>query len=340
MLSDAYGPWGFPGRVFRGPCTHTDEDARPANFSWQLEPLNARDYSAEQYKRKVEWVSADDDAHALQRAAWRLIGSRWLVLIGDSSMRQLYQHLGMLLLRRWDFWPQNHSARFHEGGASCLEDSRMTWDYRFEDDCLEDFQFRGARVTFVFTRFGDEPSLMPLARLLDATIGAPDAVVAGVGAWWAHASEPWRGLRWSGAGSGAASELYVRTVQNLLAFVERHSEYRRDSRVALSVTNVATKHEKPAHAFVRDFRGGASGGSAMPSGSYGLRAAWALRPPPVLIWATPANCLSGWSKGGGQLKKFASLGEMYALARRHWHVWRRDHMPPPCDARVRVPCHF
>ena len=129
---------------------------------------------------------------ALARPQLQLRG-KWLLLLGDSTMRMVYHLLLGHLLLGWERWPtqlshghgpdyeQDHDAPSssssscldaHIAGAACIEDAPL----------LE----LGTRLTMLWTEYGDDDTqLAPLRHLANATLGQPDIVVLGIGGWWA-----------------------------------------------------------------------------------------------------------------------------------------------------------
>ena len=137
--------------------------------------------------------------------------ARWVVLVGDSSVRMLYHMLVGIVAGGWTRWPLGGSARLDE--SSCLYTGGP--GASGGDPCVEDMWVRGFRATCVWSDFGDMASLAPLATLSNATVGSPDLVLVGVGAWWA----------WHRAHERDA---YSETVHQLLRrldgmFVRRHA---------------------------------------------------------------------------------------------------------------------
>ena len=140
-----------------------------------------------------------------------VLRGRWVVLVGDSSVRMLYHMLVGIVAGGWTRWPIGGSARLDE--SSCLY--TVGPGAAGGDPCVEDSWVRGFRATCVWSDFGDVASLASLASLSNATVGVPDLVLVGVGAWWA----------WHRAHERDA---YSETVHQLLRrldtmFVRRHA---------------------------------------------------------------------------------------------------------------------
>lgn len=299
-------------------------------YSWTVSALSK---DAPSDARLLETLGAtqwqtDREEKALQQEVRRFMHARWVVLIGDSSVRMLYHHLASLLVGRWLLWPPNVNNHYLSG--SCFDSTVKQWKYTRADDCLEDFAYRGARITMLWTRFGDEAALAPLSRLLGATAGVPDVVLASIGAWWTHSSRVRDSLLWQ----GATSTQIEFAVHGICAFVERHVVY---SRVSigdpLNGTNAAVAAAAVA-AGKRDKDVAAStgaGGTGSPSGAGAaslpntyFHEAWAQ--PPLLIWAGRPSC-------GGNVHDRVSFGPISKAAiakRRRWHYFERAATPKVC----------
>lgn len=115
------------------------------------------------------------DSTAVQSA----LHGRWLLILGDSSMRMLFHFLVGVLSLGWSRWPHElghgHSPGW-PGEASCLD--------AHNNSCLQDVFLRGVRLTCAWYDFNDDDR--PPARLqslADDSLSAPDVVVASIGAW-------------------------------------------------------------------------------------------------------------------------------------------------------------
>ena len=64
-------------------------------YNWSSRPLDQR--VASEAGPTLQWRTDPDD-HALQADVRRFLQGRWVVLIGDSSVRILYHHMTALLL--------------------------------------------------------------------------------------------------------------------------------------------------------------------------------------------------------------------------------------------------
>lgn len=223
-----------------------------------------------------------------------------------------YHHLASVLLGLWEEWPANHSNHFAEG--SCFDSAQHNWNYVRADECMEDFQYKGTRLTMQWTRFGDEPSLAPLARLLEATVGSPDVVLASFGSWWGHSSKPYLGLRWKDNSLPGQYRLYERAVDSFLAFVERNVEYRRQ--VSPRLANPADPDSKTSLAsyFVEAFRA------------------------PHLVWLGPSNCPNSNGRTSARTLTLFKVADAVVDERRRWHRFERSLLSGQSCARRKDDC--
>lgn len=98
---------------------------------------------------------------------------KWIVMVGDSSIRMLHDYLVGRWFGNYTHWPQgmtNHGPREH--ARSCRQ---------FVEDCHYDVFYQGARVTFVWLSL--HISQKELKEIMDRTIGTPDMVIAQHGYW-------------------------------------------------------------------------------------------------------------------------------------------------------------
>ena len=119
-----------------------------------------------------------------------ILGSRWLLLVGDSSVRMLYHFMIGILISQWRHWPAPVEGKpgglsHHGPGHARHYDTCAGNNTLFSDKypCLEDVLVRGVRFTFAFTDFGAESQLQTLDLLANQSLAAPDAVLLSFGAW-------------------------------------------------------------------------------------------------------------------------------------------------------------
>ena len=246
----------------------------------------------------------------LKERVRNFLHGRWVLLVGDSTMRMLYHHFIMLLLNKHTVWPAELSSHMEPG--ACFDDTSLavqSWVYDQPERCLEDFQLDGVRLTMAWTRFGDVQSLTPLGELLNNTVGVPDLALVGVGAWWVSDRAPWAGLGWE----GPLEEQYARAVAGCLTALEEMTSYRR--RVG----------RPPWWA-----RESPKGGWAHAAGSAAtyLKEAWRRT---VFVWMQANDC-GHLSRGGAKSRLPALLRTaMQVVSRREgWHLFDRAAIPS-CD---------
>ena len=110
------------------------------------------------------------------------LANRWLVFVGDSSVRMLFHYLVGILALGWEAWPHEESfawpSRTSTGNQSCLDSHRT--------DCVEDAVVNGVRLTGAWVDYGeeDQPHARLSALVADA-VNTPDAFLLSVGSWWA-----------------------------------------------------------------------------------------------------------------------------------------------------------
>ena len=96
---------------------------------------------------------------------------KWILLIGDSSLRMLYDYLVGRWVGNYTHWPsywENHGPLSHS--VLCQNDM----------SCHYDIFIRGARVTFIWMNLVLRPDLKSVWH---QTVGIPDMVVAQHGYW-------------------------------------------------------------------------------------------------------------------------------------------------------------
>ena len=131
-------PWIFPSRAFARCSVSPRSNATTISVSWS--PM-AR---TGPWPTNSSWIASASASRALhfRHAVRRFTAGRWLVLVGDSSMRMLYHHLVNTLLGRWTSWPVAGTNNHFEAG-SCFDLPNFTWTYTQPDDCIEDYQLDG-----------------------------------------------------------------------------------------------------------------------------------------------------------------------------------------------------
>ena len=161
----------------------------------------------------------------------RVLSHRWLLLIGDSSVRMLFHFMMGILTLGWQKWPRSlWDGRGPElpptawlaalQGPPCLD--------RHEDQCMEDAHFADFRMTCLWTDFGDVKALGALERLAGGA--SPDGVIVGVGAWWV----------WHRPTEGPQYEIML---QQLLAYVDRMFPSADTARVFAATTSCGRKED-------------------------------------------------------------------------------------------------
>ena len=147
-------------------------DTFPGNGRWTCGPNTSWfDPIEEQH------LSADlDDGDIL-----RTLASKWVLLVGDSSLRMLFHYIIGIIGLQWTHWPTsyNHHGPTTRRPNSCL--GTPSWSSRYS--CLEDVSLRGVRITYAFVDYGHEGQLQTIDLLANQSVGAPDAVLLGFGAW-------------------------------------------------------------------------------------------------------------------------------------------------------------
>lgn len=260
------------------------------------------------------WQGADDaqrvasgEGPAFRHELHAALAGRWVLLVGDSSMRMLYHHLLGLLSGMWELWPAAGGHHFRPG--SCFDSSPDMWS-EVNTECMEDAWHGGTRLTMVWTKLGAEADLRPLGRLANASVGVPDLVLVGISAWWTFKTL-YRGLGWS----GSQEEQYARALGSSLAFVEDALRYRRVARLPTNAT--AAQRDLAALGYFREL--------------------WE-RPPQLVYMAIP-NC--GRLAPHGTAARLRSLREVSLRVVRNASSWKwfdRELLSSQvCDARVECP---
>ena len=102
-----------------------------------------------------------------------ILDKKWLVFMGDSSLRMMYDYLTLRLLGKDRMYPSNID---HHGPAKpffCGGDSV---------GCTYEFYINGIRLTFIWHHKPDLPH-DTLRTLLQTTLGFPDLFIFTLGAW-------------------------------------------------------------------------------------------------------------------------------------------------------------
>ena len=106
------------------------------------------------------------------------LAGRWVVLVGDSSIRMVYHFLIQFLSGEWESWPGSVGSHYQAG--SCFDvpkeahEGGCSWDSP-SCPCLEDAFVDQTRLTMVWTKYGHSADLLPLHRLANSSVGTPTA---------------------------------------------------------------------------------------------------------------------------------------------------------------------
>ena len=132
--------------------------------------------------------------NAMLDPAWvhAILNGRWLLLVGDSSVRMLFHLLVGVLSEGFVQWPSHwnqHGPRgscldvLHDNGRR-LSNGRTDWSIR--QPCVEDVFVRGVRLVFMWTELFEPGTaqLQPLAELANRSLSSPHMIVASIGAWF------------------------------------------------------------------------------------------------------------------------------------------------------------
>jgi hypothetical protein len=111
------------------------------------------------------------------------LAGRWVVLVGDSSIRMVYHFLIQFLSGEWESWPGSVGSHYQAG--SCFDvpkeahEGGCSWDSP-SCPCLEDAFVDRTRLTMVWTKYGHSADLLPLQRLANSSVGTPSLVLLSV----------------------------------------------------------------------------------------------------------------------------------------------------------------
>ena len=110
---------------------------------------------------------------------------RWIVLIGDSSVRMQFHFMLGVLTMGWQRWPDSLMSRGPDnpGWRSALSSPPCLNGH--SSHCMEDARIDRVRLTCLWSEFGDVSQLTALQKLAKENAErAPDGLVVGIGAWW------------------------------------------------------------------------------------------------------------------------------------------------------------
>jgi len=117
-----------------------------------------------------------------------MLSRRWLLLIGDSSVRMIFHFLLGLLTAGWRRWPDGllHGDQMPSSFAAAITGKPCLVRHN-ASRCIEDARLPDIRITCIWASFGEigegwDTELLGVANQTDAV---PDMLLLGVGAWWA-----------------------------------------------------------------------------------------------------------------------------------------------------------
>ena len=110
----------------------------------------------------------------------RALAGKWLLIVGDSSVRMAYHLIMGSISRGWEIWPEdvnNHGpGEFSAPPGGCNKTRNAS--------CLEHFSRRGVLLSFLWVDYGREEQLSPLVKFGQGTpLSQPDGIFVGFGAW-------------------------------------------------------------------------------------------------------------------------------------------------------------
>ena len=137
-----------------------------------------------------------------------LLQDRWLVLIGDSSVRMQFHFLLGMLTQGWQRWPNELTSRGPENPAWRNVLSSPPCLTSRSSHCMEDARIGRVRLTCLWSEFGDVSQLTALQKLAKENVAqAPDGLFVGIGAWWVEFRK-------------AEHKQYVQSVQALVSHLD------------------------------------------------------------------------------------------------------------------------
>ena len=144
---------------------------------WNCSSASYQDLAAVGGPIRVTPRLGEHVAHALH--------DRWLLLVGDSSVRMLFELLVGVVALNWKKWP----AHLDNHG---MMDSRVLTPSKFlcktpirhgNWSCLRDMYVNGTRITYLWLDTAEDDQWRALDALERSSLAAPSAILASFGAW-------------------------------------------------------------------------------------------------------------------------------------------------------------
>ena len=135
-------------------------------------------------KRACGGLSFVTPLQSTPRDIYKALQNKWLLMIGDSSVRMLHDYLVGRWLGGYTHWPSqltNHGPPEHTVPCRDPHDKMRKGIPYAPPECTYDVFWGGARVTFLWLGLDLSPEALP--KLLHSTVGSPDLVVAQHGYW-------------------------------------------------------------------------------------------------------------------------------------------------------------
>ena len=135
------------------------------------------------------------------------LAGKWLLLVGDSSLRMTYHLLIGHFRRKWKQWPReldNHARTTPTGPGpsylsannSCELTRKQANEKPGATKCLEHILINGTQISFLWVDKLDVDQLHPLREFARTVAdGTPDGIAVTMGAWHAYELENHRPLR-------------------------------------------------------------------------------------------------------------------------------------------------